>query len=138
LLEDTDFAAIGYDANRTAGGGDWLALDEQERLERVAAYHAVALPPDRQPPSMTRHAAVHAIVETQLATEDPREVPRALARLRAEGLSRHDALHAIGWVLTGHMSHALEVREPVDVGAYGRDLDELTVKRWLERAGIEG
>lgn len=114
----------------------WRSLDERQRIDRAARYHREALASERQPPSLQRHAAMHVMVENQLALHDPPAVRGALARLVSEGTSRHDALHAIGWVLTTHMSRALEARKPVDVAAYVRELDELTVARWLERAGV--
>lgn len=46
------------------------------------------------------HAAMHVIVENQIAMNfDP--TVRAMERLQSQGLSRHDAVHAIGSVLAG-------------------------------------
>ncbi|RLB50428.1 MAG: hypothetical protein DRI90_23755 [Deltaproteobacteria bacterium] len=127
-------AEIGYDANRVLGSQQWLALDEREQLARVATYHERALPSNQQPPSIPRHAGMHVIVENQLASGEPPETSAALQRLFAEGLSRHDALHAIGWVLTEHMGQAMKAQEPVDAERYAQDLSQLTVDRWLSKA----
>ena len=79
---------LGPDAN------EWLQLDEDERLIPVEEYHRDArifLPRKiRQ-----LHATIHVVVENQLALNDE-PVVRALGRLVKEGLSRHDAVHAIG------------------------------------------
>ena len=52
--------------------------------------------------------------------------------MMGEGLSRHDAIHAIGSVL---MEHLLEVMQDRATGglneAYLRDLAALTAKKWL-------
>ena len=127
-------AEIGYDANRVLGSEQWLALDEEEQLLRVESYHERALPPNQQPPSIQRHAGMHVLVENQLASGEPPETRAALERLVAEGLSRHDALHAIGWVLTERMSRAVKERTPVDMEEYRQALSELTLDRWLALA----
>ncbi|MBW2458378.1 MAG: DUF1841 family protein [Deltaproteobacteria bacterium] len=131
-------AEIGYDANRVLGAEQWLTLDEREQLKRVETYHQRALPPNRQPPSIQRHAGMHVIVENQLASGEPPETRTALERLFAEGMSRHDALHAIGWVLTEHMSKAMKAQTPLEMSAYTEDLAKLTLKRWLALATGQG
>ena len=56
---------------------------------------------------MTAHAALHAIVENQIALNlEP--VVRAMHRLRNEGLTRHDAVHAIGSVVAEHLFDILK------------------------------
>jgi hypothetical protein len=65
-------------------------------LERVSAYHRrnrIRLPNPRL------HSTIHAIIENQIA-EGMAKTRDALARLISEGLSRHDAIHAIGSVLS--------------------------------------
>lgn len=73
----------------------WLMLDEQERLDLVEDYHwraRVDLPNEKV------HAIAHAVVENQIAIGEELRVERTLRRLMAEGLDRHDAIHAIGLV----------------------------------------
>jgi hypothetical protein len=57
----------------------------------------------------------------------------ALGRLMKEGLSRHDALHAIGVALTEHMHRLLTAGEaPENPNApYYEAVDKLTAKEWL-------
>jgi hypothetical protein len=52
-----------------------------------------------------------------------------------DGLSRHEAIHAVGWVLIDHMARAARTNQPVEREAYYRDIRELTEERW--RAGFE-
>ena len=77
----------------------WLALDEGEQIALVEEYHRRARVTLPQP---TLHAVIHAVVERQLAMQLP-SVVDALERLLADGLDRHEAIHAIGSVLGEHM-----------------------------------
>jgi hypothetical protein len=88
-----------YDPAVNPGAGQWLGLDEEERLELVRAHHRrtrVKLP------NQNLHAMAHVVVENQLAEKLP-VVVETLSRLLAEGLDRHDAIHAIGGVLMEHI-----------------------------------
>ncbi|HZM44172.1 MAG TPA: hypothetical protein VFC14_05020 [Burkholderiales bacterium] len=90
----------------------WLGLDEGERILLVEWYHRDARIP--LPRSTRRlHAAIHAVVENQLALNDE-PVVRALARLTKEGLSRHDAVHAIGSVVAGEIFDRLKLQDGPD------------------------
>jgi len=55
-------------------------------------------------------AAFHAIVENQIA-EGFESVVRAMARLVSEGLSRHDAVHAIGSVAAEQFYEAMKTND---------------------------
>jgi len=103
-------------------------------LEAVRRYH-LELAPERQPPSMDVHASLHVLVESQLASAEPPEVLTAARRLAAGGLSRHDAVHAIGWVAAEHMKLAMEQQRPVDVPNYAAALEGLTRESWIASAG---
>ncbi len=117
-----------YNPDRDHTAGDWLALDEQERIMLVAQYHRkqrVRLPNE------TLHAAMHVVVENQLAIREP-VVVEVFTRLQAEGLDRHDAIHAIGSVLAEQIHAALQGKaegEPSD--AYLAGLRKLTARKWL-------
>jgi hypothetical protein len=126
----------GYDASRDPVPG-WLDIDEQERLDRVTRYHLTALTDKQLPPSMDRHAGLHVAVEDQLVSGKPAELRKALQQLMGDGMSRHDAVHAAGWVMTKHMQKALEERTAMDNDAYLRDLDALTLKSWLAMVGVQ-
>ena len=121
-----------YDPDRSRAAADWLELDEGERIELVSSYHRrkkIRLP------NAQLHAVIHVIVENQLALGE-QVVVETLARLQREGLSRHDALHAIGSVLAGDVYELMqESSEPTgDIYRhYLERLQKLTAKNW--RAG---
>ena len=117
-----------YNPDRDQTAEDWLALGEQQRILLVAQYHRKQRV---QLPTETLHAAMHVVVENQLAIGEP-VVAEVFARLQAEGLDRHDALHAIGSVLAQQLHSALQGKvagEPND--AYLAGLRELTARKWL-------
>ena len=84
-----------YDPDIAPDPKSWLELSETERLLLVGDYHEQS---EEELPNAQIHAAIHVVVENQLA-EAYAPAVEALARLRREGLNRHDAVHAIGSVL---------------------------------------
>jgi hypothetical protein len=88
-----------YDALKAPDPEDWLALDEQERIDQVIEYHRRHHHPMGESPKL--HGATHVIVENQIAFGDSPAVPETLARLMGEGLDRHEAIHAVGSVVMG-------------------------------------
>ena len=119
-----------YDPERAPDPAAWLALDESERIGRIAAFHAAA---GITPPNAQLHAAMHAVVENQIA-EEMETVRETLARLHVEGLSRHEALHAAGWVLVAHLTVRMGRRGKgrAAVDDYFRELRSLTADGWRE------
>jgi hypothetical protein len=130
------FARVGSDPPPTPAALDWLALDEGERMHRIERYHRL-LPARQQPPNLTLHASMHAIVETQLAMGDPAEMRVALDRLLGEGLDRHNAIHALATVLSTHLHAVMSSKASFDAAAYVRDLSEISKERWLASAERE-
>jgi hypothetical protein len=119
-----------YDPERGINSSTWLALDESERLALVEAYHRRARV---RLPNARLHAAIHTIVENQLASSEP-DVVAALARLRSEGLPRHEAVHAIGQVLTNTIHEGLSGTHGSNLGTpYLARLRSLTAERWLNQ-----
>lgn len=88
-----------YDPDKSIDPGEWLALDEMEQQLIVERYHKRA---HVQLPSPRMHAIMHAAIETQIA-HGRASASKALERMMAEGLDRHDAIHAVGSVLAKHM-----------------------------------
>jgi hypothetical protein len=79
------------------------------------------------------HATFHVIVENQLAMAEP-TVVATLTRLQHEGLSRHDAVHAVGSLLAEHIYELLK-GHPGSAGgdpnaAYSERLKKLTAAGW--------
>jgi DNA polymerase III alpha subunit len=119
-----------YDPDHAPNPEQWLALDEQERIHLVKKYHRAKR---IKLPSVEAHAIFHVIVENQIAENlDP--VIRAMVRLKAEGLSRHNSIHAIAWVIVEHtynLSSAL-VDEKHSSAIYLEAVERLTAKSWLD------
>ena len=108
----------------------WLELDEQERIALVETYHRVAR---IKLPNVTAHAALHAIVENQIALNlEP--VVRAMDRLGKEGLTRHDAVHAIGSIVAEHLFDILRTDQNDDAATsrarYYVAVERLTAESW--------
>jgi len=72
--------------------------DQSKLMRRLRREHTETPHNDVEGGRLRLHLAVHMVVETQLAEGAPVAVGRTLARLRAAGLTHHDAVHAIGTV----------------------------------------
>ena len=118
-----------YDPETSRSTVGWLQLDEGERIELVSSYHRrkkIHLP------NAQLHAVIHVVVENQVALGEE-VVIETLARLQREGLSRHDALHAIGSVLAADLYELMQESSEATGDAYRRYLDRLqnlTAKNW--------
>lgn len=119
----------------TPPGPAWLDIDEADRIGLALEYHRRARV---RLPNPTMHAAIHVVVENQVALGDVLPVGRVLDRLQAEGLDRHEAIHAVGSVLVKHMHTRL-----IEAGGSGGDpnadywteLGRLTAASWRDTAG---
>jgi hypothetical protein len=121
-----------YDPDVAPAPDRWLKLDEQLKIRNVMDYHRrKRIPLD----AVQLHAALHVVVENQLA-EGFAPAVRALERLLGEGLSRHDAIHAISFVAMSYLLDLTSGREAPnpDHAAYARALDELTKGKWYADA----
>ena len=108
----------------------WLEMGEQERMTAIRKHHERA---GVRVPSLQGDAIVHTIVESQLADRHAAAI-RALDRLVEGGLDRHEAIHAVGAVLSRHLFRTMQGETPFDTAAYDSQLDELTVEGW--RGGV--
>lgn len=117
-----------YDPERAPNPEEWLALDEQERIILAEQYHRAAR---TKHPDLTAHAVFHAIVENQIA-EGLEPVVRAMMRLAKEGLTRHDAVHAIGFVLANHIHDLFNSKDGATTSQarYNAAVERLTAKSW--------
>ena len=117
-----------YDPDRAPDSEEWLALDEQLRAGLAEEYHRAKR---IKLPNLQAHAIFHAIVENQIA-EGLAPVVSAMARLPAEGLSRHDAIHAIASVLARHINELVNAKtdEKDSAAVYAAAVERLTAKRW--------
>src|SRR5687767_9862965 len=107
-----------------------MALDEGERQYLVERYHRkkrIKMPNSRM------HATIHVIVENQVAMGSEIPTQKVLARLMREGLSRHDAVHAIGSVVAERIFNLIKHGAKGDDtnAEYYRELEALTAEGWL-------
>lgn len=124
-----------YDPEQAPVPDVWLAVDEHERLEAVLRWHKKARV---ELPNEMLHAVVHTIIENQLAEEVP-SVVRAIPRLMQEGLTRHEAIHAVAMVLSEYIYELRKSPEPpTDLDAsharYEAAVDSLTADDWWSMA----
>lgn len=106
----------------------WLSLDESERTDLARRSQRK----DERLPSPELHAVIHAVVENQVALGDETPVAATLQRLLAEGLDRHDAVHAVGSVLAGHIYRAMQPGAADDTS-----LDDPEGSYWHELGGLD-
>ena len=123
-----------YDPEAGRRAEEWLETPEAERLDMVREYHRRA---GIELPNARLHAALHVVVENQLAMGEA-DVVNALDRLQLEGLSRHDALHAIASVLSEHLFKAMGEQHELTPNLhqpYFDRLKRLTADEWLRSRG---
>ena len=124
-----------YDPEIPPNAEAWLALDEQVRISLAERYHRRA---KIKLPSVKAHAAFHAIVENQIAM-GLGPVVRASTRLMKQGLSRHDAIHAVASVLADHLyeqaNAKVEDSPEVVQSRYDAEVERLNAKEWLAKYG---
>ena len=121
-----------YDPLCDPDPAEWLAMDEHTRLRLVEDHHKRAR---IRLPNRRLHAAMHAIVENQIALGGEVPARDTLTRLMAEGLDRHEAVHAIGTALAEHMHALMTAGATGDPNAaYDQRLRELTAEKWRSMA----
>jgi Domain of unknown function (DUF1841) len=124
-----------YDPEQAPEPNSWLELDEGERLLLVEEYHRdarIALPKKAR----RLHASFHTVVENQLAMQvEP--VVRALDRLMKEGLSRHDAVHALGSKVAEQVYEIMNNESPPEEpnARYYAAIERLTAAGWRSGDG---
>jgi hypothetical protein len=117
-----------YDPGRSQDAF-WSALPEEEQIDLVLEHHRTA---GVRLPNANLHAVTHVVVENQVLLGDETPVASTLQRLLDEGLSRHDAIHAIGSVLAPVILDILrgEIRSDPNL-VYYHQLRELTAESWM-------
>ena len=123
-----------YDPDTPPSSTDWLDLDESRRLLLVTEYHKGS---DIADSRLRLHAAIHVVVENQIALGDD-VVVDALARLQREGLSRHEAVHAIGTAVSDHLFEILKTDvddERKQPATYIERVKRLTAESWRKSGG---
>jgi len=118
-----------YDPENAPDASEWLGIDEHERIRLARNYHEVAR---IKVPNVKAHAAIHAAVENQIATGFGPSC-RAIQRLQKEGLTRHEAIHAIGSVLAAfiHELSNADAASRVDFQSrMNTAIEALTAAKW--------
>ena len=125
-------ALLRYDPHEQINSDAWLALDESERTRLVVRYHRLQR---IRLPNETVHALIHVIVENQVALGNAFPVKGVLFRLMSEGLNRHEAIHAIGSVLSKTLFTVMnEQNVGGDLNAdYMEKLTSLSAESWRKQ-----
>jgi hypothetical protein len=124
-----------YDPLRAPASQEWLDMGELSRIALVENYHRRA---GIRLPNVRLHATFHVIVENQAALGDETPAAKTLERLMNEGVDRHEAIHAVASVLSGHIADVLSGSSlPSDPNApYHAALEKLTVESWRRDYGV--
>jgi hypothetical protein len=123
-----------YNPDRAPDPEAWKGSDEMDLMELVIQYHDNAR---IRMPNARAHAALHVMVENQVALAEQTPVADAVIRLTGEGLGRHDALHAVGSVLLTHMNNAAATNTPISRDAYFEDVRALTAESWYRDYSLD-
>jgi hypothetical protein len=103
-----------YDPFEPPDAAEWLELDWSIRIELAEHYHedaGIDLPDGRG------HAMLHAVIENLATLGDETPMREKPWQLMAQGLDRHDALHAIMWALTRALSVQMCDEQSAEDGA---------------------
>ena len=117
-----------YHPSKTPLAEDWLNLDEEIRIGLVKKFHELA-GVEFENGAIDIHSIIHVLVENQLAMKVV-PVPETIAKLTRQGLSRHEAIHAIGAVISENLFEMMKNNQEHDIKKYRKRLDKLTAKRW--------
>jgi hypothetical protein len=118
-----------YEPSQTPDPEEWLTLDESVRIELVREFHLEA-GEEMAEDAEHLHAVIHVIVENQIAM-GVESVPSTIAKLTRQGLDRHEAIHAVGAVLSEDIFDILNGNEASrNPQRYRRRLEKLTAGRW--------
>ncbi len=123
-----------YDAASPPDARTWVLIDDTEKQMAIERHHRDL---DDHPamPNARLHALLHVVVENQLASGEPAAVVEALERLVDGGLTRHEAIHAIGSVVMEEIWAMGREQRRFDPEATGRSLRRLRASDWIESAG---
>lgn len=119
-----------YDADCRPSRDDWLELDESLRVSEIVRYHE-SLGEEAPESGWKLHALLHCVVENQIAL-DVGNVAATETKLIRQGLTRHDAVHAIGAVIGADVFDILKNSGTFDPKKYRGRLEKLTAKRWAK------
>lgn len=119
-----------YDPLQAPDAVGWLDTEEGERITLALDFHSRAR---AELPNARLHATLHVIVENQVALGDETPVQVKVRQLMAQGLDRHEAIHAIASVLIKYLSDLTQNGPPNDDThrRYYSALRRLNARTWL-------
>jgi hypothetical protein len=108
---------------------EWLESSEYDRIDNVREFHEDS-EEDFEDRALSVHATVHVIVENQLAM-GVELIPDTIAKLTRQGLNRHEAIHAIGAIISEDIFAIIRgEKAEFSPKQYRRKLEKITAKRW--------
>jgi hypothetical protein len=124
-----------YDPENAPDPKEWLGMDEALRIRLAQSHHIAARV---KLPNIKAHALFHVVVENQVA-EGFGPTVRTLDRLQREGLSRHDAVHAVASVVAKHVVESQRAPQPAEPGEAQRllnaQIEALSAESWRKQEG---
>lgn len=122
-----------YDPAIGPDPAEWGSLEDDEKLEIVQQYHEQH---DADLPDVALHSLIQTVVENQVALGAETPVADTLARLKKEGLDRHDAIHAVASVLVNYLYEMMGGSDASGhTEQYYEALTELTAESWGAQGG---
>lgn len=133
-LESVNAPALGtyrYDADVNPDPVLWISTRKEERWQAIERYHVESSACFGD--DVGFHAFMHSLVEEMLMSEQMPSVGAAFARLRTEGIQRHQAIHALAYRLRNLISKLSEGAELTqdDSDAAIQEIDQMTAASWL-------
>lgn len=119
-----------YNPDKPLNESEWLALDDEERKRLVSNFHESSGEEFQDDGALTMHSYMHVVVENQIATNVDL-VSETVTKLVRQGLSRHEALHAISAIVVEDIFDMLKgTKSEFCPKKYRRKLEKITAKRW--------
>ena len=109
---------------------EWLESSENDRIDAVREFHESSDDEFEGDGALTIHSTLHVIVENQLAM-GVELIPETIAKLIRQGLDRHEAIHAIGAIISEDIFYIMSGEKTEhSPKKYRRKLEKITAKRW--------
>lgn len=136
-LDECDLLAFEYNPAVSPNPEMWQQTDEGELLSLIQDYVEFN---ESDVESPTVHAAIHLAVENQIAaTEDSVPAVETMLRLITAGVTRHNAIHAIGSVTIEQLHRTTDKEAtPMTPEEFTAAYHALNPAEWLERKTPEG
>jgi len=117
-----------YNPSLPPKADDWLALNEPHRIELINDF-VENYEQEIEKEARHIHAAIHMIVENQLAL-NVELTTDTYNRLKRQGLDRHQIIHAIGAVISEDIFEVMNGNKENPFEGQKFRLKKLTAKRW--------